>query len=227
MSNNQTTTKWRHPSWVYVTFILACIIGAAALVVFVSTKFTTSPSLQVENWVSYLVSLIGICATLMVGSQVLNFIEIRKYVSDADSKKKELEELQIRLQVYEDNIVLLDRNSNYVGNALYIIADNLIDDDLPLKTFCLIHSLTCLFYPSDNADNILIRLSEVQSNLNSINTMSDKWKEAFRLQFEDLNKIDVKDCSEETRITVLGKKAEVLSLLLNKTQTATPPQEIE
>ena len=102
MSNNQTTTRWRHPSWVYVTFILACIIGAAALVVFVSTKFTTVPSLQVENWVSYLVSLIGICATIMVGTQVLNFIEIRKMVSEADVKMRELEKLQDKLRKTAD-----------------------------------------------------------------------------------------------------------------------------
>jgi len=225
-SNSNNSSKRNHPTWFYVTIALICIAIATALVVLVLNKTTTSPfdtNGLMENWFSFFMTLIGICTTFMVASQVLNFIEVKKMVSEADIKMKDLEKLETEIKEIaeksENNNVQMDEKANDMANLFYIQSETMPNEEPLDKALCLIFSLTSLVYPYKKADVLIFRLQKLQSNLMKVGSMTEKWKDVLAEKIDKLEKIDVPaDCPQEKRLELIAIKGNVLSMLYTLTK---------
>lgn len=220
-SNGNKNSKKNHPTWFYVIIALVIIAIAAVLIVVVLNKTTTNPfdtSGLMENWFSLLMSLIGICTTFMVASQVLNFIEIKKMVSDAENKMKEIKQMEEKLRetakTCENNNKQMEEKANDMANLFYIQSETMPDNEPLDKALCLIFSLTTLVYPYKKADVLIRRLEKLQSNLMKVGRVTDQWKLTLAEKIDILEKIEIPvDCPQEKRLELIAIKGDVLSKL--------------
>ena len=84
-------------------------------------------AISTENWFSFLVSLIGICATFIVGFQIYNAIDMRAkteelthQIEKTESKIVELSEFQDKFNIFKYE---LDQNSKELAGAFEAIAE--------------------------------------------------------------------------------------------------------
>lgn len=87
--------KQKTPTWL----ITVIAVLFALIVVFLAWDLIHkmgdvdfSPSLTVENWFSFLVSLIGVFVTIFVGLQIYNSVESKRAIKDAEEKFEALKD---------------------------------------------------------------------------------------------------------------------------------------
>lgn len=81
--------KQKTPTWlitVIATLFALIVVFLARDLIHKMGDVDFSPNLTVENWFSFLVSLIGIFVTIFVGLQIYNSVESKRAMKDAEEK---------------------------------------------------------------------------------------------------------------------------------------------
>ncbi len=81
------------PTWAIVLIVGLSVILLSLIIWIITLKVGSidlGTTIAVENWFSFLVTLIGVIITLFVGFQIFNAVEIRRELKDAEGKYEEL-----------------------------------------------------------------------------------------------------------------------------------------
>ncbi len=115
--------KQKTPTWLFV-LIAVLLLFILVLLIWILTKkmgdINMSPNITVENWFSYLVTLIGVFVTVFVGLQIYNTVEAKRSMEEAQSKFEKLKsetEDDIK-KIQEDNRNLIKENDEFQINLL-------------------------------------------------------------------------------------------------------------
>ena len=105
------------PTWILILGLIILFLACIAVIYLIIHRVGVSSldlEIAVENWFSYLVTLIGACATIMVGFQVYNAVESRKLVNEMDGFKKEI---RLELKNKDDTLknYMIETNSKLVS----------------------------------------------------------------------------------------------------------------
>ena len=87
--------KQKTPTWlitVIATLFALIVVFLARDLIHKMGDVDFSPNLTVENWFSFLVSLIGIFVTIFVGLQIYNSVESKRAMKDAEEKFEALKD---------------------------------------------------------------------------------------------------------------------------------------
>lgn len=106
-------SKKRHaPTWLLVVIAILLLFILVLLIWILTNKMgdiNPSSNLTVENWFSFLVTLIGVFVTIFVGLQIYNSYEAKKAMEDAQIKfenlKSKTEDGIKRLQAENRNLI--------------------------------------------------------------------------------------------------------------------------
>lgn len=85
--------KQKTPTWAIVMIAVLSVLLLSFFIWIITHKVDSidlGSKITVENWFSYLVTLISILITLFVGFQIFNSIEVRRELKDAEGKYEEL-----------------------------------------------------------------------------------------------------------------------------------------
>lgn len=114
----------RHaPTWLLVVIAILLLFILVLLIWILTNKMgdiNLSSNLTVENWFSYLVTLIGVFVTVFVGLQIYNTVEAKRAMEEAQSKFEKLKsktENDIK-KLQEDNRNLIKENNEFQINLL-------------------------------------------------------------------------------------------------------------
>lgn len=156
------------PKSIIVLVSLILIITIALVVYLVLNRIGTSyvdVAISTENWFSFLVSLIGICATFIVGFQIYNAIDMRAKTEElthqlekTESKIVELSEFQDKFNIFKDE---LDQNSKELADAFEAIAEFFLHQGK--TTEAIIYKLHALSQLPDS-----INIDYVRRSLNAL-----------------------------------------------------------
>lgn len=114
----------RHaPTWLLVVIAILLLFILVLLIWILTNKMgdiNLSSNLTVENWFSFLVTLIGVFVTVFVGLQIYNAFESKRAMEEAQNKfenlKSETEDDMKKLQ--EENRNLIKENNEFQINLL-------------------------------------------------------------------------------------------------------------
>ncbi len=115
--------KQKTPTWLFAViaiFLLLVIVLLIWILIYKMGDINLSPNLTVENWFSYLVTLIGFFVTIFVGLQIYNTVEAKRSMEEAQSKFEKLKsetEDDIK-KIQEDNRNLIKENDEFQINLL-------------------------------------------------------------------------------------------------------------
>lgn len=94
MSKEQKKSEGQKmPTWAIVVIVGLSVILLSLIIWIITHKVDSidlGTTITVENWFSFLVTLIGVIITLFVGFQIFNAVEIRRELKDAEGKYEEL-----------------------------------------------------------------------------------------------------------------------------------------
>lgn len=94
MSKEQKNSEGQKmPTWAIVVIVGLSVILLSLIIWIITHKVDSidlGTTITVENWFSFLVTLIGVIITLFVGLQIFNAVEIRRELKDAEGKYEEL-----------------------------------------------------------------------------------------------------------------------------------------
>lgn len=85
--------KQKTPTWAIVMIAVLSVLLLSFFIWIITHKVDSidlGSKITVENWFSYLVTLISILITLFVGFQIFNSIEVRRELKDAEGEYEEL-----------------------------------------------------------------------------------------------------------------------------------------
>lgn len=99
------------PTWAIVLIVGLSVILLSLIIWIITLKVGSidlGTTIAVENWFSFLVTLIGVIITLFVGFQIFNAVEIRREIKDAEGKYEKLknntEQFEANFQEFQSKL---------------------------------------------------------------------------------------------------------------------------
>lgn len=118
------------PKWIIVIALLVILLSVSATIYFTVNRIGYSnidAEITVENWFSYLVSMMGVCITFIVGLQIYNSIELREKTKELseqlDEAKKSIAQFDNYQKKFDSIIDNIDKNSSDLSNVFVAISE--------------------------------------------------------------------------------------------------------
>lgn len=184
--------------------IVCILISLACIALTFWGNYKNNGVLTTDAFIGICTTLIGVCATIIVGFQIASFFKIQENEKQLEQLKVERDEIQKAQINIQDKIEFLGAN---LSNAFVTIAS--ITETNAIKSIAYLTAIYCNKIKDTNAE---ITLNRYNALLKSLKDSSEKERASLSTQLSKFNTIKIPE-SVEHYTTIMKLHFEVIDIL--------------